>query len=258
MEMLPSLKKGDLLVADAHFAGSNLYYSYMKHGLEFVTPVHQCLKVNRLRRVRKYDDGSFLALAPIWKSHRGKYPCLPETMTLRFVPVRLRSRSGNAISYVVTSLLDANLYPADVIRRFYSMRWPVETVFLELKHPLSADVLRSRSVEGIYKEVAAKVTALNLVRCLMLEAAKRHESDPSRLSFAQSRRVAVCYSLRMSAAPVSMLPDLFDQMLAQIAFVTNPSRPGRIEPRAVTREFKHFERLRVSRSEWRRSHGLSA
>lgn len=258
MELLSSLKKGDLLVADAHFAGSNLYYGYIKQGLEFVTPAHQRLKIHLIKRVLRYGDGSFVGEMTIWKSHRKKYPFLPEKMRLRFVPVRLRSRRGNAISYLVTSLLDAKLHPAETIRRLYAMRWPVETAFLELKHPLSADVLRSKTVEGIYKEVAAKVAALNLVRCLMLQAAERHRCEPSRLSFAHSRRVAVAYSLRMSSAPICLLKDLFEQMLDQIAFVTNPSRPGRIEPRAVRREFKHFERLRIPRSEWRRTHGLSA
>jgi hypothetical protein len=258
MEALKSLQSGDLLVADAHFAGSNLYYKYMEQGLQFVTPAHQCLKVKRLRRVRKFADGSFLAVVPVWKSHRRKYPHLPEAMTLRFVPVRLRSKRGNLMSHLATSLLDADLHPAQTIREYYAMRWPVETTFADLKHPLSADVLRSRTVEGVYKEVAAKITALNLVRCLMLQAADRYECDPGRLSFAQCRRVTVAYSLRMSSAPIRLLPELFDEMLQHMAFVINPSRPGRIEPRAVRREFKHFERLKTTRREWRLQHGLTA
>ena len=258
MEVLKSLRRGDLLVGDAHFAGSNLYYRYMEQGLEFVTPVHQRLKVDRLRRIKEYSDGSFVAVMPIAPSHRRKYPYLPEEMTLRFVPVRLKSRRGNAQTYLVTSLLDGDMYPADLIREFYSMRWPIETVFYELKLPLSADVLRSKTVEGIYKEVAAKVTALNLVRCLMLQAAARHQCDPSRLSFVNSMRVTVTYSLKMSAAPVIRLSELFDEMLEQMAFVTNPIRPGRIEPRAVRREFKHFQRLKTTRSQWRANHALPA
>jgi hypothetical protein len=258
LEVLESLKRGDLLVADAHFAGSNLYWSYMQQGLEFVTPIHQRLKLDRLRRIREYSDGSFVAAVSIWESQRKKYPFLPEEMTLRFVPVELKTRRGVVQTYLVTSLLDADAYPADLVREFYSMRWPIETVFYELKLPLSADVLRSRTVEGIYKEVAAKVTALNLVRCLMLQAAQRHTCDPSRLSFVHSVRVAVSCSLKMSTAPVWMLCDLFEEMLREITLVTNPSRPGRVEPRAVRREFKHFQRLKTTRSQWRATHGISA
>ena len=258
LDLLASLREGDLLVADAHFAGSNLYWKYMEQGLHFITPVHQRLKVERLCRIRKYADGSFVAEVPIWKSHRRKYPYLPQTMTWRFVPVRLRSKRGNRMSYLVTSLLDGDRYPAAMIRELYLLRWPVETTFADLKHPLSADILRSKTVEGVYKEVTAKVMALNLVRCLMLQAADRHGCAPTRLSFAHCRRVTIVYSLRMSSAPVYLLPGLFDEMLREMAGVINPSRPGRIEPRAVTREYKHFQRLKISRREWRRKHGLVA
>jgi len=258
LAVLGSLRRGDLLVADSHFAGSNLYHAYSERGLHFVTPAHQRLKIERLRCISKHADGSFVAEVSIWKSHRRKYPRLPEAMTLRFVPVRLRSMRKRPITHLVTSLLDAEQYPAETIRRFYKMRWPVEAVIGELKHPLSADVLRSRGVEGIYKEVAAKVVALNLVRCLMLQAAERHERDPQRLSFAQSRRVIVGYSLRMSCAPVTGLMDLFDEMLRQLVSVTNSFRPDRIEPRAVRREFKHFQRLKTTRVEWRAQHGIPA
>lgn len=257
-KMLSSLRKGDLLVADSHFAGSNLYYDYLQHGLHFITPAHQRLKVERLTRIHEYPDGSFAAIMPVSQPQRKKYPYLPRAMVFRFVPVRLRSRRGNKITHLVTSLMKATEYPADEIREFYTMRWPVEITLRDLKHPLSADVLRSRTVEGVGKEVAAKVTALNLVRCLMLETADRHECDASRLSFAQCRRVAVAYSLKMSAAPVRTLPDLFEEMLTQMAFVVNPRRPGRVEPRAVRREFKHFQRLKTTRSEWRANYGLSA
>ena len=161
------------------------------------------------------------------------------------------------MSHLVTSL-EAERYPADRIRELYRRRWPVETTLRELKQPLSADVLRSRTVEGVSKEVSAKVTALNLVRCLMLLAARRGRRDVKRLSFALSRRVAVAYSLKMSAAPVRMLPDLYEEMLSKIARVVNPDRPGRAEPRAVRRELKHFDTLRIPRSQWRAQHGLSA
>ncbi|MFH0963671.1 MAG: IS4 family transposase, partial [Planctomycetota bacterium] len=258
LDLLISLRPGDLLLADAHFAGSNLYFRYLEHGVQFITPVHQRLKVERLRRTRQDPDGSFVAEVPIWPSHRKKYPFLPRTMLLRFVPVRLRSRVGRPLSYLVTSLLDAERYGGEVIRDLYRMRWPIEPEFNELKHPLSADVLRSKTVDSIYKEVTAKVMAMNLLRCLMLQAAQRYGREPDRLSFAHTRRSAVAYSLRMSAAPISRLLDLYDELLAEIARVWVVRRPGRIEPRALRRETKHYDRLKTTRREWRLRHGLVA
>jgi hypothetical protein len=44
--MLKTLRKGDILLADRHFAGSNLYWEYMQNGLEYLTWVHQRLIVS--------------------------------------------------------------------------------------------------------------------------------------------------------------------------------------------------------------------
>lgn len=258
LELLPALRPGDLLLLDAHFAGSNLYFSYLERGADFITPVHQRLKVDRLRRIREYGDGSFVAEVPIWKCQRLKYPFLPERMILRFVPVHLCSRRGRPMSWLVTSLLDGQRYPADLIRELYRKRWPVETAIGEVKQPLSADVLRSKTVAGAYKEVTAKVMALNLVRCVMLRAAQRHGLRPDRLSFSNARRLVVAYSLRMSTAPIGCLPTLYEELLDAIARVAVPYRPGRIEPRAVRRETKHYERLKITRRAWRLNHAAIA
>jgi hypothetical protein len=162
------------------------------------------------------------------------------------------------MTWLVTSLLDGDRYPAHMIRDLYRMRWPVETAFKELKHPLSADVLRSKTVDGAYKEVTGKVMALNLLRCLMLKAAQRHHRSPDRLSLAHARRLAMACSLRMSTAPIGRLRALYDQMLDEMARGLVLYRPGRIEPRAIRRETKHYERLKVTRREWRRKHGIVA
>jgi len=254
LDLLASLRPGDLLLADAHFAGSNLYFRYLQQGLDFITPVHQRLRVDRLRRLRQYDDRSFVAEVPIWACHRRKYPFLPEQLTLRFVPVRLRSRRGRPMTWLVTSLLDGRRYSAERIRGWYSQRWPVETIIGQLKQPLSANVLRSKTVDGVHKETTAKIMALNLIRCLMLQAAARHRRPPDRLSFSLAQRLVVAYSLRMSHAPAGCLPDLYHDLLDAIARTTVPHRPGRVEPRAIRREPRHYERLKIPRHHWHLLH----
>jgi len=257
LDLLAALRPGDLLLADAHFAGSNLYFRYLQRGLDFITPVHQRLKVDRLRHLRDFADRSFVAEVPIWKVQRRKYPFLPESLTLRFVPVRLRSRRGRPMTWLVTSLLNGRRYSAELIREWYSRRWPVETIIGQIKQPLSANVLRSKTVDGVHKELAAKIMALNLVRWLMLQAASRHQRQPDRLSFALAQRLAVTYSLRMSQAPVGRLRSLHDEMLDAMARSIVPYRPGRVEPRAIRREPRHYERLKIPRRNWRLQHASS-
>jgi len=257
LDMLSTFRPGDLLVADTRFAGSSLYFKYQERGLEFVTPVHQALKVERLKKLTVFSEQDFIAEVLIQKLQRKRYPYLPEKMTFRFVRVKMKSRKGNPISYLVTSLLDEK-YSAQDIREFYKLRWPIETLFEELKLPLSADILRSKTVNGIFKEMAAKVMAYNLLRCLMLEAALRNKIAPSRISFIQCMRLAIAYSLRMSSAPAWQLPTLYDEMIFYMCHYRNPFRPGRMEPRAIKRDKSQYPWLKISRLEWRRKYVSSA
>ena len=55
----------------------------------------------------------------------------------------------------------------------------------------------------------------------------------------------------MSSARTQDLPLLHETLLSAIAASEVDVRPGRMEPRALTREWKHYPHLRESRSAWR-------
>jgi hypothetical protein len=57
----------------------------------------------------------------------------------------------------------------------------------------------------------------------------------------------------MAAAPTSALPIYYERLLDAIAACRIDVRPGRLEPRALTREWKHYPHLRSSRSDWRKN-----
>jgi thymidylate synthase ThyX len=130
-------------------------------------------------------------------------------------------------------------------------RWKVETLIEELKVWLSADVLRSKTPEGIYKELYARIIGLNLIHWLILKSAQKHTREPERMSLSAALRLAIAYSLKMSVAPPWLLPSLYETLLDHIAFSTVPCRPDRIEPRMIKRERKHYPKLKISRAEWR-------
>ncbi len=257
-KLLPSLQLGDLIVGDRHFAGANLYAKYISRSLEFLTPAHQRLKIRRLKRVCEYADGDFIAELPVNPQHRREDPSLPETVRVRLIRVTARIRGKRKVIWLVTSLLEGGKYPAAEIAQLYAERWRIETLFLQLKVGLGADVLRSKSPDGVRKELAARMMALNMVRVLMLEAAVERGEDPSRLSFVNAVRLTLAVSLKMSTAPVRMLPELYDDLLAGIASVKVPWRPGRNEPRMKRRETKHYETLRTTRAQWRETHASEA
>ncbi len=253
-EVLPKLAPGDLIVADRHFAGANLYAEYLAGGQEFVTRKHQRLKVGRLKKRVKHGRGDFVTELRVLPHHRRADPSLPEIVRVRLIRVTAIIRGRQTKIWLVTSLLDAEKYPADEIARLYAARWKVETLIRELKVACGADVLRSKKPDGVRKELAARMTAMNMVRMLMIEAGLAHGEEPSVLSFSNAMRLVTATSQKMSEAPAWRLPGLYEEMLAGIAAETVPNRPGRNEPRAIAREKQHYPRLGIKRADWRRRH----
>jgi len=136
----------------------------------------------------------------------------------------------------------------------YARRWRVETLFREVKITLSSDVLRSKHPDGIRKEIMARLVALNVVRTIVLEAAAVTGVDPLRISFVHTVRAILSFSPALARSPVFLLPEIYQAMLREIASHLIPSRPGRLEPRAICRERKHYPALKVTRAQWRNQH----
>jgi hypothetical protein len=251
LTILGTLRKGDLLIADRYFAAAHYYWRYQSLGLEFLTRTHQRLIVSRIKRVQSYSRNDFLGWLTINKNYRKKDRTLPEHLLVRFVQATVRIGGTRRVIWLATSLLDAREYPAAEIVQLYGRRWRIETAFEQLKVRLSADVLRSHSPEGIRKEFAARCIALNLVHSILLEAASLHHVDPMRISFAHAVRAILIFSPALACEPVLRLRQIYRALICEIAHHLVPERPGRIEPRAVRREHKHYPALKETRAEWR-------
>lgn len=253
--ILGSLRQGDLLLGDRHFAGAPLYVYYRNHGLDFLTRAHQCLKIAKVKCVLRYTSEDFLGRLNLNKLHRRRDPSLPTHLDVRFLKAVLRIRGRRQTVWFTTSLLDPVRYPAEQIIALYAQRWRIETLFREVKITLSADVLRSQSPEGIRKEIVARLTALNVVRTLLLEAAATAQiQDPLRISFVHALRAILSFSPALGHAPLAAVPGIYQAMLIEIASHVNPERPGRLEPRAVRRDHKNYPSLRVTRAQWKARH----
>ncbi len=73
--------------------------------------------------------------------------------------------------YIVTTLLDPVLYPAEDIADLYLQRWDVEINFRDIKTTMDMDVLRCKTPEMIRKEIVMHFIVYNAIRQLMLESA---------------------------------------------------------------------------------------
>ena len=103
----------------------------------------------------------------------------------------LSPAAGREIT-LVTTLLDAEQYPAIELAELYGRRWTIETNLRHLKQPLGMDVPRTKTVACIRKELAMFALVYNLIRLVMLRAAARQDASPERISFIDAMRAAAC------------------------------------------------------------------
>src|SRR5690606_30879841 len=87
---------------------------------------------------------------------------------------------------VITTLLDEQRYPAEELVPVLKARWGVETNLRHLKTTMKMNVLRSKTVAGVERELWMYAIAYNAVRLVMLEAAARQQVGVGRISFADA------------------------------------------------------------------------
>lgn len=172
---------------------------------------------------------------PTWMSVE-EYAALPEKIRVRELRYKV-SQPGFRVNEVVlvTTLLDPQAYPAAELAQAYRDRWEIEVNFRHLKQTLNMDVLHTKTVAGVKKELQTFAIVYNLVRLVMLEAARRQELAPDQISFVDAvrwlRHVQSGQSLNTLASLVVL-----------------PHRPGRVEPRVNKRRPKPYPLMKKPRA----------
>jgi Transposase DDE domain len=259
--VLGLLCAGDILVADRGFASFASLALVLKQGIHAVFRVHQKPIVDftpgraharpgqkrvpkgmpRSRWIRAYglSDQRVEYFKPAQRPDRmseAEYRALPESIRVRELRYRIETPGFRTREVtLVTTLLDAELYPAEALAELYGMRWRVEEHLKSLKQTMKMDVLKCKTVDGVLKELTMYAVAYNLVRLVMCEASVRQGVAVDRISFIDALRW-----LRDGEDGAAM-PDL----------VVNPARPGRAEPQVRKRRPKEYPLMKRPRAELR-------
>jgi hypothetical protein len=110
--------------------------------------------------------------------------CAAEPVMGRFIYCRLERAGYRPVElHLFTTLMDAQLYPAQALVDLYGQRWHVELNLRHVKVALGLSQLQARSVEMARKELLAGCLCYNLIRGLMALAAIRAQVRPLDLSF---------------------------------------------------------------------------
>ena len=171
---------------------------------------------------------------PAWMNDAA-FANLPDSLQLREIRYFTKKRRHRIT--LITTLLDPVKYPARDLAELYSSRWKIETNFGHLKTTMGMDVMHCKTVDGVTKEMYMFALAYNLVRLVMLEAARCQRVAPDRISFMDALRW-----LRDAKADTILTP-----------LLVIPNRPNRSEPRVIKRRGKQFKLLNKPRNVLRKA-----
>jgi hypothetical protein len=178
---------------------------------------------------------------------------LPQSLILRLVRCRLELPGFRTRQVIlVTTLLDSVQYPPAALSQLYYRRWAMELTLRHLKITLQMDHLSCKTPNNLDREIRMHFLVHNLVRRLMLEAARRYSVPLERVSFAGSLAAARRFSeALLQARCTSARQKLREELFRVLASDLVPDRPGRREPRAVKRRPKPYPRLMCHRRRFR-------
>jgi hypothetical protein len=153
------------------------------------------------------------------------------------------NRPGHRVEHrLITSLLDPERAGAEELVVAYHSRWEFELATDEIKsHQRSPNTpLRSKKAVGVIQEIYGLLIAHYVVRAVMVEAAKKAELPPSRLSFTNTLRLIREVIPEAQRTAKADHPRLYRQLLEDVAATPLAPRANRCNPRVVKRKMSRF------------------
>jgi len=232
-ELLGGVGPKELILIDRYFGCFRTLERIQDQGAEFLVRVKQNQKIPVLKRLR---DGSYLGLM------RDSYT--RKRILVRIIEYRLLDR-GQEVFRFVTSLLDEKVYPALELVELYHRRWEIEISFDELKNHLwvrrrHQPFFRSQTPQGVIQELYGLMMIYFVIRSLMQDAAQKYDLDPRRLSFSNCVQIIKRGVVRMQAARIEILPELYEDLLDEMAGTLLPPPDHRMNPRVVKKHHARF------------------
>ena len=271
--LLDQFKAGDLALADRGFNSYTLLALLLLHGAHSLFRLHQRrpADLRKGKRLGKNDRLMVWDKPQLWQRPRylskAIWKLIPRQLSVRMVRFTLTVPGFRTQSLtLVTTLLDAQAYPAEELARLYARRWRIELWFRDLKTSMGMETLRCKSPNMAHKELEMFFIAYNLIRALMMEAGLIHDVPMDRLSFKGTVDSVRQFSVAIAQARARKQQNqLIAHLLETIARDQVPDRPGRREPRAVKRRPKPYQLLNrprhlmkelPHRSNYRKNRGL--
>lgn len=190
----------------------------------------------RARKPLKYEvieelgAGDWLVRLTVSRDALKQRPDLPNHWHARLIEYSI---DGKTRRYL-TSLIDAERYPAHQVAEHYNERWEIELGYREIKQNLlKGEQLRSKQPDLVRQELWGTLLAYNLIRQEMRLIAEEIKVTPQRLSFLWLAQ-AVSNALRFCPLETpGTIPKRLAELRVQAQHFMLPARRQRSYPRVV-------------------------
>ncbi|MBX2847282.1 MAG: IS4 family transposase [Acidiferrobacterales bacterium] len=252
-----SFREGDVFIGDKGFI---CYYDQarlLELGVDSIVALAKRKPVLAKHAKKKISDGYLVITVPKFTSTsaRKRYPedkwnALPESIDMRQIQVDICIPGYRTERvYLLTTLLDSDVYPAESITEIYRQRWRIEIFFRDLKSTLGMEFLRAKTPEMVKKEIKMFFIVNNIIRLLILDSWSHEENEKS---FKSSTQILQAYSENGTDNLSKSISFLIGNLLKNISECRLLKRPDRVEPRVVKLRPKPFKMMMKPRPELRR------
>ena len=257
-EQWDTFKRGDIFLGDKGFCSYYDIWAFQEQGVDSVITLARRTPVAEAESVKVLGENDRLIRWPK-PAHRqaadyahAAWEDSPETLLLRQIKVTVEQPGFRVTTfYIITTLLDAQAYPASDIADLYFQRWDVELFFRDIKTTMGMDVLRCKTPAMVNKEILMTFIAYNAIRCLMNQAARQQNIPLRRVSFKGCIQALRHWEAHLNQAKMNRLEQarLRRILIESIADYATRHRPGRREPRARKRRPNNYQLMTVPRHE---------
>lgn len=227
-DLLVSLRRGMILLADRNFAARDLIVAVADTGAELLIRVKNGRKLPVCRRL---GNGSYVS----------RIGTVEVQVINCEITITTTAGSRSEVYRLITTILDPDI-PAIEIIRLYRERWEIETSFLELKSTiLGGRVLRAKTPAGVDQEVYALLVTYQALRIAITDATLgRSDLDPDRGSFTIALNAARDQLVLAAGVIAENVIDLVGVIGRHILDDRMPGRRLRTNPRVVKRAISKF------------------
>ncbi|MFZ2398423.1 MAG: IS4 family transposase [Smithella sp.] len=163
-EHMEHVKANDLILLDRG------YPAFWLFALILSRQAHFCARVkSHWKQIRKFSNSGKregiislpMSLASIEQCKALNLPISP----IQVRAIRIELASGET-EILLTSLMDKDLYPHEIFKELYHLRWTVEENYKTAKCRIEIENFSGKSVESVYQDFHAKVFAMNLTAAM--------------------------------------------------------------------------------------------